>query len=204
MEELIAAPPKKKAVAESRLKRSAELAISPAELGALFCEKLNSLNVNKPFTTIAELVHDTWYAVNSIRHNMYRSGDEAFHTISIDMPDKILMTPHRHRNYIMREIFGLDENGRKIPNKATHFTASIIDDVLTIPGLQMLVKQAESNGKTYSNIHFRVEQEITPINLCQTASVSTNTSEAVTPISAAEAAIGTPIEGPIEGAIEID
>lgn len=121
----------------------------------LFCEKLNTLNILKPFVKLDELEHDVWLPVNFIRHNIYRTTEDYFHSIYIDMDRCVFTPPIRQKNYILHQIFGIDENGKKMTNqKGNVFRQHIKDDCLTLPGLKMMIYKKEVNGKLYYNFDF--------------------------------------------------
>lgn len=133
--------------------------VSDAEVVAsMFCDKWSALNNQKPSCLIADLEIGVLYDVNFIRHYTYRSGEEIVQNIQIDLLNYVLLPPFRVRNFLLREIFGCDENGKKLPSKGIAFKQYIKDDTLHLLGMVMVVNKVESNGKSYLNCNFVMKQ----------------------------------------------
>lgn len=129
------------------------------EVAKLFCEKLNSHNFTKPTVLVTDLECDYLYSINFIRHYSYRTNDDIIQNIQIDLKDYTFLPPFKNKIYVMKEIFGLDETGKKMPSKGVAFKPFIKDDVLTLPGLGMRISKNESNNKIYYQLHFTVVED---------------------------------------------
>lgn len=130
----------------------------------ILCEKLNALNSFKPMQSVADFQLNEWTAVNHIKFCEYRDkkSNNIINVVHFDLPQCILLAPTRQKLYILNEVFGITESGKKLPKKGNQFLPYVQDNTLLIPSLEICVSKEETvNAKTYYKLEFRDCDDLT-------------------------------------------